>query len=92
MTLPEPSDSRAWRVYVEEGDPSGFRVGVCFAGIRVGTAEEAIDYALEVIGELREGWTLVKAWAVLEELVSEDFVLERVRRPTWRRRTRRSTR
>ena len=49
------------------------------------TAEEAIDYALEVMSDLDVAATATRAWAVKEDCISPYFTLQRVKRALFKR-------
>lgn len=73
-----------WLVGVELNTPLGIMTNV-YRGCEGETASEAIDYALEVMGELVEGYYPNRAYAVQEAHVTEPVILTRVRYPQYRR-------
>lgn len=76
---------KGWRVYVMKIGPVGERFLEDYGSCAGDSDEEAIDDALQIIGDLSEGWFLESAYAVREEAIGRVHRLGRVRRPTFER-------
>lgn len=80
-----------WRVVLETRDPSGVPYNNIYQHVPGSSAEDVIDYVLENYGgttagspAFRDGWRVVRAWAVRESAVNE-HVIEPILQPLFRR-------
>ena len=82
-----------WRVVLSTRDPSGTPYENVYKYVTSNTREDAIDLVLERYvgisgGErfLMSGWFVVSAWAVREEHVGDEVVIQPIAEPIFRRR------
>lgn len=82
-----------WRVVLETRDRSGVPYPNIYAHVLADSREAAIDHVLEnyvgaSAGEryLVDGWMVVAAWAVREDLVGDTIAIEPIRQALFQRR------
>lgn len=73
------------RVFLTQTNATGYPYTLAFEACPGETPEEAIDYALELVGELAEGWKIVSGYTALEKYVTEKLTIRPKRQAAFER-------